>query len=121
MPTGSNFRGEAGPKLALLTRASAALAMKLPNESLRLSRVPLTLYLFLGVFALRLFVLARLTASEFLLPSGGDMQFYNDWALRILRGQWTDHFAFYGLPRIWETSITQIFPALSEAISMSIN
>jgi uncharacterized membrane protein YqjE len=26
------------------------------------------------------------------------MHFYNDWALRILRGQWTDHLAFYGLP-----------------------
>lgn len=26
------------------------------------------------------------------------MQFYNDWALRILHGQWTDHTAFYGLP-----------------------
>jgi hypothetical protein len=72
--------------------------MRLPNESAKLRRVPLALYLFLGVFALRLFVLARLTESQFLLPSGGDMQFYNDWALRILRGNWTDHFAFYGLP-----------------------
>ncbi len=26
------------------------------------------------------------------------MHFYNDWALRILHGQWTDHRAFYGLP-----------------------
>ena len=26
------------------------------------------------------------------------MYFYNDWALRILHGQWTDHHAFYGLP-----------------------
>jgi len=26
------------------------------------------------------------------------MHFYNDWALRILRGQWTDYRAFYGLP-----------------------
>jgi len=26
------------------------------------------------------------------------MYFYNDWALRILHGQWTDHLAFYGLP-----------------------
>jgi Tfp pilus assembly protein PilF len=54
--------------------------------------------LFLGVFILRLFALVRLTDSQFLLPSGGDMQFYNDWALRILRGNWTEHTAFYGLP-----------------------
>ena len=26
------------------------------------------------------------------------MLFYHDWALRILRGAWTDHLAFYGLP-----------------------
>jgi Tfp pilus assembly protein PilF len=54
--------------------------------------------LFLGVFILRMFALVRLTDSQFLLPSGGDMQFYNDWALRILRGNWTEHTAFYGLP-----------------------
>jgi tetratricopeptide (TPR) repeat protein len=54
--------------------------------------------LFLGVFILRMFALVRLTDSQFLLPSGGDMQFYNDWALRILRGSWTEHTAFYGLP-----------------------
>ncbi len=55
-------------------------------------------YLFLGVFLIRLFALVRLSGSQFLLPSGGDMQFYNDWALRILRGEWTEHTAFYGLP-----------------------
>jgi Tfp pilus assembly protein PilF len=54
--------------------------------------------LFAGVFTLRLLVLARLTASPFLLPSRGDMYFYNDWAQRILHGEWTDHLAFYGLP-----------------------
>src|SRR4030095_6255774 len=46
----------------------------------------------------RLLVLVRLTESQFLLPSSGDMFFYNDWALRILRGNWTEHTAFYGLP-----------------------
>jgi Tfp pilus assembly protein PilF len=54
--------------------------------------------LFVGVFILRLFALVRLADSQFLLPSGGDMQFYNDWALRILRGHGTEHTAFYGLP-----------------------
>jgi Flp pilus assembly protein TadD len=55
-------------------------------------------WLFLGVLALRLYSLALLTESQFLPPRSGDMQFYNDWALRILAGNWTDHLAFYGLP-----------------------
>src|SRR5712691_7185481 len=59
---------------------------------------PLSVYLFAGVFALRLVVLVRLTNSLLLVPSTGDMQFYNLWALRILRGNWTEHSAFYGLP-----------------------
>jgi tetratricopeptide (TPR) repeat protein len=60
--------------------------------------LPLALYIFAGVFALRLLGLTRLSESEFLLPAGGDMQFYNDWALRIVSGRWTEHTAFYGLP-----------------------
>ena len=55
-------------------------------------------YVFAVVFLLRLVVLARFSASSFLLPSQGDMHFYNAWALRILGGTWTDHQAFYGLP-----------------------
>jgi Flp pilus assembly protein TadD len=61
-------------------------------------RVPLGIYVFATVLLLRLFVLLRLTGSPFLFPAHGDMHFYNDWALRIVRGQWTDHLAFYGLP-----------------------
>ena len=64
---------------------------------LAILRSPAT-YLFLTVLVLRLIVLTRLTESAFLLPSRSDMHFYNDWALRILHGQWTDHHAFYGLP-----------------------
>ena len=60
--------------------------------------MPIGVYVFLGVFVLRLIVLVRLTNSQFLLPDAGDMFFYNDWALRILRGNWTEHTAFYGLP-----------------------
>jgi tetratricopeptide (TPR) repeat protein len=71
--------------------------VKLFQRIRRYSLGPAT-YLFAGVFLLRLLVLARLTASPFLLPSRGDMYFYNDWAQRILRGEWTDHLAFYGLP-----------------------
>ena len=55
-------------------------------------------YIFALVFLLRIIVLARLTFSPFLLPMRGDMHFYDDWAQRILRGQLTDHLAFYGLP-----------------------
>ncbi|MGI8435824.1 MAG: tetratricopeptide repeat protein [Chthoniobacterales bacterium] len=54
--------------------------------------------MFLGGFILRLIVLGRLTASPFLLPAQGDMRFYDEWAQRILHGQFTDHLAFYGLP-----------------------
>src|SRR5947209_1750408 len=60
--------------------------------------LPLALYVFAGVLIIRLVVLLRFSGSVFLLPSQGDMHFYNDWALRIVRGQWTDHKAFYGLP-----------------------
>src|SRR5438067_318015 len=55
-------------------------------------------YLFAFVFLVRLIALARLTSSPFLLPSSGDMHFYDDWARQILHGRFTDHFAFYGLP-----------------------
>src|SRR5213082_2951799 len=69
------------------------------------SRKPLTAfhlrpahYIFAGVLLIRVVVLARLTASLYLLPTRGDMHFYDDWAQRILNGQLTDHLAFYGLP-----------------------
>ena len=55
-------------------------------------------YIFAGVLLIRVVVLARLTASPYLLPTRGDMHFYDDWAQRILSGQLTDHLAFYGLP-----------------------
>jgi tetratricopeptide (TPR) repeat protein len=55
-------------------------------------------YLLAAVFFLRLICLIRLSASPLLLPSGSDMQFYDEWARQILNGRWTDHQAFYGLP-----------------------
>ena len=55
-------------------------------------------YLFVFVLLLRLIVLARLTLSPFLLPTAGDMHFYDEWAKRILHGHFTDGHAFYGLP-----------------------
>ena len=61
-------------------------------------RALLGICVFAAVALLRVVALARMTNSPFLLPAHGDMHFYNDWALRILRGEWTDHLAFYGLP-----------------------
>jgi hypothetical protein len=55
-------------------------------------------YVFAGILLIRVVVLARLTVSPFLLPTRGDMHFYDDWARRIVSGQFTDHLAFYGLP-----------------------
>jgi tetratricopeptide (TPR) repeat protein len=55
-------------------------------------------YVFAVVFLVRLVALIRLTSSPLLLPTGSDMQFYDEWAKQILHGHWTDHQAFYGLP-----------------------
>jgi tetratricopeptide (TPR) repeat protein len=55
-------------------------------------------WIFAVAFLIRLISLSRLTSSPFLLPSGSDMHFYDEWAKQILHGQWTDHRAFYGLP-----------------------
>jgi len=55
-------------------------------------------YVFAFTFLVRIISLAQLTSSPFLLPSIGDMQFYNEWAQQILHGRLTDHLAFYGLP-----------------------
>jgi len=54
--------------------------------------------LFAAVFVLCICILVRLADSPLLLPLRGDMQFYNDWAQRILRGEVNGTFAFYGLP-----------------------
>lgn len=61
-------------------------------------RALLSICVFAAVALLRVVALARLTNSPSLFPAHRDMHFYNDWALRILRGDWTDHLAFYGLP-----------------------
>ena len=53
---------------------------------------------FLAALAARLYVLGQLVNSPYFLVTGGDMEFYHRWALRVLAGEWTDHQAFYGLP-----------------------
>src|SRR6266404_2546292 len=55
-------------------------------------------FVFAGVLALRLWALLRLAHSPLLIPSRGDMHFYNDWAREILQGQFAQPLAFYGLP-----------------------
>ncbi len=55
-------------------------------------------YVFAAVLLVRLVVLGRLAGSAFLLPTRGDMHFYDDWAQEIVGGQLTHHHAFYGLP-----------------------
>jgi len=55
-------------------------------------------YLFAGVLVLRLISLWRLTGLPLFMPARGDMHFYNEWALRILRGETGTAGAFYGLP-----------------------
>lgn len=54
--------------------------------------------IFAAVFTVRLFNLIRLGNSPFLVPSQGDMHFYDDWAQRIVRGEIKPGVAFYGLP-----------------------
>ncbi len=66
--------------------------------SLRRYTLTASHYVFAAVFLLRLIILVRLSSSAFLLPTRGDMHFYNDWAQRILRGELINHTAFYGLP-----------------------
>ncbi|MGB8356185.1 MAG: tetratricopeptide repeat protein [Chthoniobacteraceae bacterium] len=61
-------------------------------------KISLTIWIFLATLGVRLLVLTHFSSSPHFLPTNGDEKFYNDWALRILKGQWTDHQAFYGLP-----------------------
>lgn len=65
---------------------------------LKSARFTPTLGIFLLAFSVQLFVLVRFSQSVHFLPESDDMKFYNDWALRIAKGQWTDGQAFYGLP-----------------------
>ncbi len=55
-------------------------------------------WIFVVALAVRLVVLSRLWNSPFGPGDQSDMQFYQDWAGRILHGQWTDHQAFIAMP-----------------------
>jgi tetratricopeptide (TPR) repeat protein len=69
----------------------------MPNSS-RIPHLQAELWVGLVAFCVRLYSLTHFSESMHFLPDQGDMKFYNDWALRILGGQWTDGHAFYGLP-----------------------
>jgi Flp pilus assembly protein TadD len=68
------------------------------RKLLRPFHLQLAHYVFALVLLIRVVVLARLTVSPYLLPTRGDMHFYDEWAQRILSGQLSDRMAFYGLP-----------------------
>lgn len=71
-------------------------------------------YVFAAVLLLRVVALIRLSASPLLFPSGSDMQFYDQWATEILKGHWTDHRAFYGLP-LYPFSLAAIYWAFGHS------
>jgi len=58
----------------------------------------LTIWVFVAAFVLRIVGLIQFSHSPDFVPNGDDMKFYNDWALRIMSGHFTDGHAFYGLP-----------------------
>jgi tetratricopeptide (TPR) repeat protein len=63
-----------------------------------LAKIPPAVFVWLAVFLVQFAVLNMIADSRHFLPDGDDMKFYNDWALRIAGGQFTDGKAFYGLP-----------------------
>ena len=77
---------------------SQFLSRALPLGKLLRGSPGIVHYVFAFVFLVRLIALTRLSSSPLLLPSSGDMHYYDDWAKQILQGQFTDHLAFYGLP-----------------------
>ncbi|MEO6742168.1 MAG: hypothetical protein ABIP20_18135, partial [Chthoniobacteraceae bacterium] len=63
-----------------------------------LAAVSPAVFVWLGAFLVQFLVLNMIADSRHFLPDGDDMKFYDDWARRILGGQFTDGKAFYGLP-----------------------
>ena len=55
-------------------------------------------WIFCLAFCVRIILLSRLWHSQYSPIDQSDMQFYHEWALRILAGQWTDHQAFIAMP-----------------------
>jgi hypothetical protein len=86
------------------------------------------LLLFCVTLLIRIVALGNFTESDTFVPAGDDMKFYNDWALRILKGGWTDGKAFYGLPGyafllagIYQAfGYNLFFPGLLQSVAESI-
>lgn len=66
--------------------------------SARLGRYPVYLWVFGVAFLVQLSVLISVSRTSCFLPDSDDMKFYNDWAIRIAGGQYSDGKAFYGMP-----------------------
>jgi len=74
------------------------MAPSADNHRRFIGRIPPWLFVWLGAFLVQFLALNMIADSRHFLPDGDDMKFYNDWARRILGGQFTDGKAFYGLP-----------------------
>ena len=66
--------------------------------ALSFSRIPVAVWVFFGSFLIQFLILQSIANTRYFLPESDDMKFYNDWALRIAGGQWSDGKAFYGMP-----------------------
>src|SRR5256714_1413089 len=73
---------------------------------------------FIFVLGLRLVALLRLTHSPLLIPSRGDMHFYDDWAKQILHGQVTEHLAFWFV--VWRLVRTDQALRVAECFFLSL-
>ena len=80
-----------------MTATSLTAARKLPEcGNLRMRCICIAVC---GLaLAFRLLALSRFGESPTFEHQDVDMRFYEDWALRILAGQWSDGHAFYGMP-----------------------
>lgn len=70
----------------------------MPDSRLLSARTMIAIGIFAVAYFIQALVLHQIADTRHFLPDGDDMKFYNDWALRIAGGQWTDGKAFYGLP-----------------------
>lgn len=87
---------------------------------------------FVAVLLVRLAALLHFAGSPLFVPGAGDMRFYDDWAQRILRGQLSDHLAFFGLPLYpyllalfykvfgYTPYIPALFQALADAVTATL-
>ncbi len=69
-----------------------------PSPGARLARLPAGVWVFAASFLVQFIILHSIAGTRYFLPESDDMKFYNDWALRISAGQWSDGKAFYGMP-----------------------